>query len=154
MHRSRLRSVIYAMFTGMLLGCGGVIGFALSASPSPASEVMGGAAGLVATMLPGVFFLGVLFTAPSALALVFTMAGLRRSGLDVLAAWQWAIGGFVAAIPVALFFGLMLREGLFHLPSVHMAMLGFGVLSGLAARWGYREVAEDSLSRKPSTTAS
>ena len=154
MHRSRLRSVCYAVATGMLLGCGSVLGLFLTAQPTYATEAMGGQAGMLALMLPGTVMLGLLFTLPSACALVFTMAGLRRSGFDILAPWQWAAGGLLASIPVAWLFGLMLQETLFDLPSAHMILLGFGALSGLAARWGYREVADDSFERNAATTAS
>ncbi|KLE35703.1 hypothetical protein [Aurantiacibacter luteus] len=154
MHRSRLRSVCYAVATGMLLGCGSVLGIFLLATPGYANEATGGTAGMLALMMPGTIFLGLLFTLPSACALVFTMAGIQRSGIDVLAPWRWALGGFLASLPVAWLFGFMLRESLFDLPSAHMILLGFGVLSGLAARWGYREVADDNFERNAATTVS
>jgi len=141
----------------MVLGGGTVLAVAAyigAAQPVPEARGAEGALLGLSYALPATILLSLLFTVPSALALVFAMAGLRRRGLTMLSPWGWAVGGVVVAIPVAWMFGAMFREDPFELQSVHMALLGFGLLSGLAARWGYREVASDSAERNVATTSS
>ena len=154
MRRSRTRAVLYAVGCGTLLGCGAVFFFIVELLRHDVNAQAYGFWNTILTMVPGTLILGLLFSLPSALALVVTMAGLNRDVGNVLAPWKWAVGGAIVATPVAWLFGELLREPLFAVPSAHMLMFVFGAVSGLAARWGYRETDDGSLDRNAATTAS
>ena len=140
----------------MALGCGVVL-FALAFASYGLPYYGEGAQGSIVAIsyaIPGVIMLGLIFTVPSALALVFTITGIHRDVGDMLAPWKWAVGGLLAAVPTAWLFGAIFREDLFDFPSVHLVLLAFGAISGLAARIGYREVPAETNGANASTIRS
>ena len=139
--RSRLRAIVYAMFTGMLVGCGTVLAlFFAVGDNTPYLADQGGGIGLMTGAIP-------------AIVLVLAMAGIMRDVPGGGSPFAWALAGTIIAAPVAWLFGAIFREDVFEFPSVHVTLLVRGAVCGLAARFGYREVAVDSVSRNPSTTA-
>jgi len=152
--RSRARAVLYAMGTGMAAGCGFVLtGIGMSWS-GPYYEQFGGPLAGVIQAIPGAFLLGVLFTLPSALLLVLTLAAAMRRASWAAHAVVWGVMGMIAAAPTAWLFGAMFGEEPFEVPSAHTVLLALGFACGLMGRWGYREVGEpQSFEEKPSTTA-
>ncbi|RJY08751.1 hypothetical protein [Aurantiacibacter aquimixticola] len=141
---------------GIALGCGVVLvglGFVSYGQPWYGEGAQGSVVA-ISYAAPGVLMLGLLFTVPSALALVFTITGIHRDVGDMLAPWKWAVGGLLAAVPTAWLFGAIFREDLFDFPSVHLVLLVFGAISGLAARIGYREVPAEINGAKAETIRS
>lgn len=155
--RSRARAVLCAMTVGTLLG-GGLVLTALGMvgvnNPVPGMGSAGTATELIVSAIPGVLFLSLLFTAPSALILVWVMAGEMRQMPAFASPWLWGLAGAIVAFPTALLFMEAFSEDLFEVPSVRAAILLFGLFAGLAGRWGYREVGEpDRTEPNPPTTA-
>jgi len=152
--RSRARAVFYAMGTGMAVGCGFVLtGIGLSWS-GPYYEQFGGPLAGVIQAIPGVFLLGVLFTLPSALFLVLTLAAAMRRASWAAHPVAWGVVGMIASAPAAWLFGAMFGEKLFEVPSTHTVLLALGFVCGLVGRWGYREVVDPRrLEENPSMTA-
>jgi hypothetical protein len=152
--RSRARAVLYAMGTGMAVGCGFVLtGIGMSWS-GPYYEQFGGPAAGVIQAIPGTFLLGVLFTLPNALFLVLTLAAVMRRASWASHPILWGIVGTIAAAPAAWLFGAAFGEEFFEVPSAHTILLALGFVCGLMGRWGYRDVGNpQNFEENPSTTA-